>query len=129
MSDRWAGRRWPVPSAPHPRSAGSSTVDRHSCTATAPKSPARLDEVVRTLYRLRQLATLQSTVRLLDVVKLSVEVCQFLCQATHLACDLCASLLKQRAALFAAYVVVLIGRHGGRSPAVWLCSCRHPGSV
>jgi hypothetical protein len=34
----------------------------------------RFAEVIA-LYRLRQLATLQSTVRLLDVVKLSVEVC------------------------------------------------------
>jgi hypothetical protein len=45
----------------------SKRIDRHSW--------AFLDQLRRALYRLSQLVTLQLTVRLLDVVKLSVEVC------------------------------------------------------
>ncbi|WP_156746868.1 hypothetical protein [Mycobacterium sp. E2733] len=55
----------------------------------------------------------RSALRLLDLVKLSVEIGQFDCQATQLVCDGGASSLKLRAALFAARVVCL-GVHGDR---------------
>jgi len=48
---------------------------------------------------------LWSTLGLLDLVKLSVDVRQFDCQTTQLAYHYCAPLLKQRAALLAAHLV------------------------
>jgi hypothetical protein len=52
---------------------------------------------------------------LLDLVKLPVEVRQFPRQSPQSACDVCATLLKQRTLLFAADVVLRVCLHGGRS--------------